>query len=48
MGANLKTYNLTTNSCVTYCAKILERGGVTDIPLGSTKDATGWLIRRHG
>jgi hypothetical protein len=48
MGANLKTYNLTTNSCVTYCAKVLRAGGVTDISIDSTKDATGWLIRKHG
>jgi hypothetical protein len=32
MGANFKTYNLTTNSSVTYCAKVLNAGGVGEGP----------------
>lgn len=48
MGPNLGAYDLGTNSCVTYCARVLRAGGVTDIPIDSTKDATGWLLRHHG
>ncbi|MDX3314913.1 RHS repeat-associated core domain-containing protein [Streptomyces sp. ME08-AFT2] len=47
LGAPLGAYDLATNSCVTYCAKVLRAGGVTDIPT-TTKDATGYLFKRHG
>ena len=40
-------YDLDTQSCVTYCAQVLEAGGVSDIPT-DTMAATAWLFRKHG
>ncbi|MYV51200.1 hypothetical protein GT042_01450 [Streptomyces sp. SID3212] len=40
-------YDETTQSCVTYCAKVIQAGGVGEIP-SETLPATRWLIQRHG
>ncbi|WP_372410409.1 RHS repeat-associated core domain-containing protein [Streptomyces luteireticuli] len=48
LGKNLGRYDLDTRSCVTYCAEVLQAGGVTDLPdMTSSLELTKYLIRRH-
>jgi hypothetical protein len=46
-GAYPYDYDVETQSCVTYCAQVLQAGGISDIPT-DTWAATRWLIRQHG
>ncbi|MFI8984652.1 DUF6531 domain-containing protein [Streptomyces antimycoticus] len=40
-------YSLRSQSCVTYCAKVLEAGGVKGVPM-NPKKAQIWLREQHG
>ena len=39
------TYDLDTQSCVTYCGRVLAAGGATGLPLGSSGELLRWIIR---
>ncbi|UCM86590.1 RHS repeat-associated core domain-containing protein [Streptomyces marincola] len=41
-------YDLETQSCITYCAQVLNAGGVPGIPTDSMYNTTAWFIRHHG
>ncbi len=40
-------YDMPNQACVTYCAQVLEAGGVTGIPKNN-HEAQAWLLQRYG
>ncbi|SCF35132.1 intein N-terminal splicing region/RHS repeat-associated core domain-containing protein [Micromonospora matsumotoense] len=49
LGQDLGAYDEMTRSCITYCAEVLQQGGVQGIPIQEGSIAiTKWLLRQHG